>query len=126
MKNEQAGMPTKPLQRAFASTRQVLVQVRADQLAMRTPCASWDVRALIEHFIGSACWAMAAVDGSQAVAEDVADADFVTAYDQNITASATSSPSAIPRCCRRSDFRPSCTRDPGLLILAGCAGGRGG
>jgi uncharacterized protein (TIGR03086 family) len=84
MKNERAGMPVEPLGRAFASTRTVLVQVQAGQVAAPTPSASWDVRALIEHFTGSARWAAAAIGGAEAAGEDFADGDFVAAYDQGI------------------------------------------
>ena len=41
------------LARSFASTRGVLANVRADQLTgASTPCASWDVRALVNHIVG--------------------------------------------------------------------------
>ena len=84
MKNEQVSTPVEPLGRAFASTRAVLVQVQAGQLEAPTPCASWDVRALIEHFTGSARWAAAAIGGEEAADEDRAAVDFITAYDQAI------------------------------------------
>jgi uncharacterized protein (TIGR03086 family) len=90
MKNEQVSMPVEPLDRAFASTRAVLVQVQAGQLDAPTPCASWDVRALIGHFIGSARWAAVAIGGEEAADEDHATveahaaADFIAAYDQGI------------------------------------------
>jgi len=50
-------MPDNRLARAFASTQTVLSKVGPDQLDRPTPCASWDVRALIEHVVGSARWA---------------------------------------------------------------------
>lgn len=81
MKNEQVGTPVEPLGRAFASTRAVLVQVQAGQLDAPTPCASWDARALIEHFIGSARWAAAAIGGEEAADEDRAAVGFIAAYD---------------------------------------------
>lgn len=89
MKNEWIGTPVEPLGRAFASTRTVLVQVQAGQLAAPTPCASWDARALIEHFIGSAGWAATAIGGPEAADQEAADqgfavGDFVAAYDQGI------------------------------------------
>ena len=94
MKNEWIGTPVEPLRRAFASTRIVLVQVQAGQLAAPTPCASWDVRALMEHFIGSAGWAATAIGGPEAADPEAADqeaadqgfavGDFVAAYDQGI------------------------------------------
>ena len=94
MKNEWIGTPVEPLRRAFASTRTVLVQVQAGQLAAPTPCASWDVQALIEHFIGSAGWAATAIGGPEAADPEAADpeaadqgfavGDFVADYDQGI------------------------------------------
>jgi uncharacterized protein (TIGR03086 family) len=84
MENQRAGTSVEPLGRAFASTRAVLAQVQPAQLDAATPCASWDVRALIEHFIGSARWAGAAVGGGMATDQDRAAADFVAAYDQGI------------------------------------------
>ena len=84
MKNEQVGTPVEPLGRAFASTRAVLVQVQPGQLDAPTPCASWDVRALIEHFTGSARWAAAAIGSEEAADEDRAAVDLIAAYDQGI------------------------------------------
>jgi uncharacterized protein (TIGR03086 family) len=84
MKNEQVGTLVEPLGRAFARTRAVLVQVQAGQLEAPTPCASWDVRALIEHFIGSARWVAAAIGGEEAADEDRAAVNFIAAYDQAI------------------------------------------
>ncbi len=84
MKNEQVSTPVEPLGQAFASTRAVLVQVQAGQLEAPTPCASWDVRALIGHFTGSARWAAAAIGGEEAAGEDRAAVDFIAAYDQAI------------------------------------------
>ena len=99
MKNEWIGTPVEPLRRAFASTRTVMVQVQAGQLAAPTPCASWDVQALIEHFIGSAGWAATAIGGPEAADPEAADpkaadqeaadqgfavGDFVAVYDQGI------------------------------------------
>jgi uncharacterized protein (TIGR03086 family) len=85
MKNEQVGTLVEPIGRAFASTRAVLVQVQAGQLEAPTPCASWDVRALIEHFTGSARWAAAAIGGAEAASEDRTAVDLVAAYDQGIS-----------------------------------------
>ena len=84
MKNEQASTPVEPLDRALASTRAVLVQVQAGQLEAPTPCVSWDVRALIEHFTGSARWAAAAIGGAEAANEDRTAVDLIAAYDQGI------------------------------------------
>jgi uncharacterized protein (TIGR03086 family) len=87
MQTEQLTTGTAVLDRAFASTRAVLAEVRPGDLAARTPCASWDVRALINHFVGTARWAAASVSGTeQAADEDYAAGDFVARYEESIQA----------------------------------------
>ena len=44
------------LNRAFQSTLGILAKVQPGDLAAPTPCASWDVRALVNHFVGTARW----------------------------------------------------------------------
>lgn len=84
MESKQAFAPTRQLSRAFASTRAVLARVGPDQLDAATPCASWDVRALISHFVGSARWgaSVAMGAGHEINDEDVAADDFLTDYDE--------------------------------------------
>jgi uncharacterized protein (TIGR03086 family) len=78
-------MDTTQLDRAFVSTRAIVAMVRPDQLAAPTPCASWDVRALISHFVGTARWAAAAIDGSSnGGSDDYAAGDFLASYDESI------------------------------------------
>jgi uncharacterized protein (TIGR03086 family) len=74
-----------PLGRAFVSTRAVLATVRAGQLHLATPCASWDVRALIDHFIGTPRW-WASIVGKEGAASPAGDAgrDFLDRYDESI------------------------------------------
>ena len=73
------------LNRAFDSTLAILAKVSRGQLDAPTPCASWDVRALINHFTGTARWAAANVAGGAAPAEaDYAAGDFVAAYEESI------------------------------------------
>ncbi|MFN2608560.1 MAG: TIGR03086 family metal-binding protein [Acidimicrobiales bacterium] len=45
-------MSAETLRRAFASTATVLGNVSPEQFANPTPCASWDVRALVNHIVG--------------------------------------------------------------------------
>lgn len=77
------------LDQAFDSTLAILAKVEPSQLAAPTPCASWDVRALINHFVGTARWwartaaAGAAAEGEAADA-DYASGDFVAAYEESI------------------------------------------
>jgi uncharacterized protein (TIGR03086 family) len=87
MPSEQVVTPTRQLDRAFASTRAVLAQVQPGQLAAPTPCASWDVRALITHFVGTARWLAATVSGVDEVpSENIAAAGFLVSYDESIRA----------------------------------------
>jgi uncharacterized protein (TIGR03083 family) len=61
-----------PLNQAMQSTLAVLTKVRPGDLDAPTPCASWDVRALVNHFVGTARWWAATIDGDG----EVADADY--------------------------------------------------
>jgi uncharacterized protein (TIGR03086 family) len=75
-----------PLNQAFQSTLAVLTKVRSGDLAAPTPCASWDVRSLINHFVGTARWWAAAIAGQEEAADgyDHADGNFVAAYEESI------------------------------------------
>jgi uncharacterized protein (TIGR03086 family) len=82
-------MTTQLLERAFASTRSVLVNVQPDDLALPTPCASWDVRALLNHIVGGTYYFAAVVnDGKAPDREDVdyTSADMIERYDAGIAA----------------------------------------
>ena len=59
-------MDVTELDRALGSTLAILASVQPGQLDAPTPCASWDVRALINHFIGTARWWAGVVDGDEA------------------------------------------------------------
>jgi uncharacterized protein (TIGR03086 family) len=77
---------TEQLSRAFVSTRDILEMVRPEQLAAPTPCASWNVRGLIDHFVGSARWAAAALVGDEVAQEDFVAGDFRARYDESMIA----------------------------------------
>jgi len=73
------------LDRACQSNLRVLGKVRPQDLDAPTPCASWDVRALVNHFIGTArWWAAMMTDAGEAAAEDYAAGDLVAAYKASI------------------------------------------
>ena len=72
------------LKRSFESTRAVLAKVGPGDLDAATPCASWDVRALVNHFVGTARWWAAIVTGAGAGDVDDAAGDFVAAYEESI------------------------------------------
>jgi uncharacterized protein (TIGR03086 family) len=63
------------LEKALRSTLAILVEVEPGQLDAPTPCASWDVRALINHFIGTAHWWAGVIDGEGDASDDSAGED---------------------------------------------------
>jgi uncharacterized protein (TIGR03086 family) len=80
-------MTTENLERAFATTRSILANVKLDQLDDPTPCASWQVRDLINHIIGGAYFFAETVENGKGSAPS--DADFtgpamVATYDEGI------------------------------------------
>jgi uncharacterized protein (TIGR03086 family) len=77
-------MQVMDLNRALQSTMTILAKVEPEQLAAPTPCASWDVRALINHFVGTARWWAGTVTGAGDAAEaDYAAGDYVAAYEES-------------------------------------------
>jgi uncharacterized protein (TIGR03086 family) len=72
------------LNQALQSTLAVLTKVGPGDLDAATPCASWDVRALVNHFVGTARW-WAALAGGQdaAAAADYTAGDIVAAYEES-------------------------------------------
>ncbi len=77
-------MSTQPLAQAVATSRDVLAAVAPDQLSAETPCASWDVAALINHIVGAQHFFLAAVTGSGPGGEmpDFATGDYLAAFDE--------------------------------------------
>ncbi|MEZ5343711.1 MAG: TIGR03086 family metal-binding protein [Acidimicrobiales bacterium] len=75
---------TQPLAAAMQATRTVLANVSADQLAKPTPCASWDVAALIDHIIGAQGFFQAAVEGKPPSPPESSPSagDYLAAYDK--------------------------------------------
>jgi uncharacterized protein (TIGR03086 family) len=77
------------LSRALQSTLAVLTKIQPGQLDAPTPCAAWDVRALINHVTGTARWWASMVAHADANAGDPAEADYAAgdyaaAYEQSI------------------------------------------
>src|SRR5689334_25003258 len=44
------------LAQANASTEKLLANIRPDQLTLATPCASWQVRDVVNHLVGNNFW----------------------------------------------------------------------
>src|SRR5580698_5258846 len=71
-------MTTENLEQAFASTASVLANVTPSHLSDSTPCASWDVRGLINHIVGGTAFFEAAATGTPPTGgdKDFAAGDF--------------------------------------------------
>jgi len=85
-------MTTENLERAFGVARGVLANVKPDQYDAPTPCASWDVRRLISHYVGAAYWFAECVNAGVAPEDDTSESvdytqgDLLAAYDAGIKA----------------------------------------
>jgi uncharacterized protein (TIGR03086 family) len=95
-------MTTETLERAFASTRSVLVNVTPEQLELPTPCASWDVRALINHTVGGPFYFAASVNDGvhpERAEFDYTTGDVVASYDDGVAqaVAAFAAPGAFER-----------------------------
>lgn len=80
-------MTTENLERAFATTRGILTNVKLDQLNDDTPCASWQVRDLINHIIGGSFYFAETVNNGKGTSPSEADftgPDMVATYDDGI------------------------------------------
>jgi uncharacterized protein (TIGR03086 family) len=72
------------LSRALQGTLTVLTKIQPSQLDAPTPCASWDVRALINHVTGSARWWAGTITGAaDPAAADYAAGDYAAAYEES-------------------------------------------
>ena len=81
-------MVTENLERAFASTRTVLSNVKTDQLDDPTPCRSWKVRDLVNHIVGGAHWFGASTEAGEGAAtpeQDWTEGDMVASFDEGAT-----------------------------------------
>lgn len=75
-------MSAQVYEQAVASTRAVLENVSADQMSAATPCASWDVSALVNHIVGAQDFFLAGLEGRPPAEEqDYAAGDYVAAFD---------------------------------------------
>jgi uncharacterized protein (TIGR03086 family) len=76
-------MSTQPLEQAVSVAKAVLANVGEDQLSSATPCASWDVAALIDHMVGAQNFFAAAVTGEppRAGGADATQGDYKAAFD---------------------------------------------
>lgn len=81
-------MSTKGLEQAFATTRNVLENVTADQMNNDTPCQSWKVKDVVNHIVAGSQWFGKSMDAGESQ-DDGMDADFssqdyLSIYDQGV------------------------------------------
>jgi uncharacterized protein (TIGR03086 family) len=84
-----SGPQLEHLERAFASTRDVVARIHGEHLVLPTPCDDWDVRTLVNHTIGGSYWyaetmrdrASPPIEGDD---DDYAAGDLLAAYDEGI------------------------------------------
>ena len=75
---------TAGLEHAFASTRGILANITPDDYDTSTPCESWKVRDLVNHFIGASQWAATSVTAGESPPysnRDFTGGNLVDAYD---------------------------------------------
>jgi uncharacterized protein (TIGR03086 family) len=98
-------MTVESLEHAFATTRAILANVTPDDYERSTPCASWNVRSLVNHMVEGANWFALCVDGGAAPdpdpthGVDYAAGDLLDAYDRGVkaTIAAFGAPGALER-----------------------------
>lgn len=82
-------MSVELLEAAIASTRSVLAAVREDEYDGPTPCASWDVQALVDHLVSEApAYFLSVCEGRPPAsgAEHVAASEALARYDERYAA----------------------------------------
>ena len=80
-------MSTEMLEKAFASTRGVLANVKPDQLDDPTPCTSWKVRDLVNHIVGGSQWFGKSVDAGESAPfsdQDWTAGDWMRSFDDGV------------------------------------------
>jgi uncharacterized protein (TIGR03086 family) len=84
---------TERLEQVFTITRGIVANIKPEQLDSSTPCASWDVRRLLNHVVGGSHWfamstnAGASPDVDTTEDTDYTQGDYLASYDEGIKAS---------------------------------------
>jgi uncharacterized protein (TIGR03086 family) len=85
----EATVDTRELEQAFATTRNVLVNVKPDQMDDATPCQSWKVRDLVNHIVAGSQWFGSTMDSGDSgpmsgETPDFTDGDYVATFDDGV------------------------------------------
>ena len=81
-------------ERAASVASELARSVRADQLALATPCTEWDVSALLEHMAGGPAYLAAALGADEVGVGRWPDADVI-----DVVVSRLAEPGALDRRC---------------------------
>jgi uncharacterized protein (TIGR03086 family) len=94
-------MVTENLERAFATARGVIANIKPDQLDDPTPCQSWAVRDICNHLVGGSYYFAEIVNGTSTSPseEDFTTGNMVASYDEGIkqAVAAFNAPGAIDK-----------------------------
>ncbi len=78
-------MSTEHFEAACASSREVMANVRTDQMQNSTPCAAWDVAGVINHLVGGQQFFVAGMTGQPpSEGQDWASGDYMAAWDEGV------------------------------------------
>lgn len=91
-------VPVEYLSRAAAGTRAILAKVQPEQFTEPTPCAGWDVQALIDHFVAVPRGIATRLNGGELVTNGgTAGGDLLANYDESVrtAVAAFSDPAAL-------------------------------
>ncbi|MEX2269782.1 MAG: TIGR03086 family metal-binding protein [Acidimicrobiia bacterium] len=81
-------MSTQGLEQAFAATRGVLENVKADQMDDATPCASWKVKDVVNHIVAGSQWFGKSMDAGESqedgLDQDFSSEDYLSIYDSGV------------------------------------------
>ena len=82
-------MSTQALEQAFKATREVLANVKPDQLDDDTPCKSWKVRDVVNHIVGGSQWFASSMDAGGTDDDgnnmpDFTEQDYMAIYDDGV------------------------------------------
>jgi uncharacterized protein (TIGR03086 family) len=97
-------MSTQGLEQAFAVSRGVLANVKAEQMGDPTPCASWKVKDVVNHMVAGSQWFGKTMDAGDSQDDGLdhdfsSDTDYLATFDQGaqLSVAAFGKPGALEK-----------------------------